>query len=435
MNSMDRRDFLKLMGVVGLTTLVPWPRAKARAQSLDPYDGPVFVTFAASGGWDPTSFCDPKMNVPGEPEINRWSRTATTQTIDGSSIIYAPFANNAEFFSRFHSDMLVINGIDTETNSHDVGVRNNWSGRVPPGYPSFSALAASVFGQSLPLPYLTNAGYRETAGLATYTELTSARDLQDLVDPNRVPGRDRYYHDADEVALIERYQRERTEDQMADTRSLPRQRHALANLALARASRDQLQSLVLSLPTELVDPVDKDGFRNPLLQQAQLALVCCNAGLTVACDLEIGGFDTHQNHDAAHRAALMQLENGLAYLWDTAETLGLADRLVVVVASDFGRTPSYNGDSGKDHWPVSSALIMKRGAPWANRVVGATDDGHNALSVDAQTLAASSGAGAIRLRPAHVHAALRRLAGIDDHPNARRYPLEADSIDVFDGTL
>ena len=212
--------------------------------------------------------------------------------------------------------MLVINGIDTQTNSHDVGVRNNWSGRVPPGYPSFSALAASVFGESLPLPYLTNAGYRETAGLATYTELTSARDLQDLVDPNRVAGSDRYYHDADEVALIERYQRERTDEPGNDAHMLPRRRQALDNLALARASRDQLQALVLSLPTELVNPVDKDGFSNPLLQQAQLALVCCNAGLTVACDLEIGGFDTHQNHDVAHRSALMQLENGIAYLWD-----------------------------------------------------------------------------------------------------------------------
>lgn len=435
MKPMDRRDFLKMLGVVGLSTLVPWPRTRARAQSLDPYTGPVFVTFAASGGWDPTSFCDPKINVPGEPEINRWARTNTTQTIDGSPITYAPFANNAELFPRFHSDMLVINGIDTETNSHDVGVRNNWSGRVPPGYPSFSALVASVFGEGLPLPYLTNAGYRETAGLSTYTELTSARDLQDLVDPNRVPGRDRYYHDADEVALIERFQRERTEDQAGDPRILPRQRHALDNLALARASRDQLQSLVLSLPTELVNPVDKDGFRNPLLQQAQLALVCCNAGLTVACDLEIGGFDTHQNHDVAHRGPLMQLANGITYLWETAETLGLADRLVVVVASDFGRTPAYNGDSGKDHWPIGSAILMKRGAPWANRVVGATDEGHNALSVDLQTLAASSAADAVRLRPGHVHAALRRLAGIDSHPNALRYPLGTEPLDLFDGSV
>ena len=78
---------------------------------------------------------------------------------------------------------------------------------------------------------------------------------------------------------------------------------------------------------------------------------------------------------------------------------------------------------------------MKRGAPWANRVVGASDEGHNALSVDAQTLEVSSATGAIRLRPAHVHAALRRLAGIESHANARRFPLDADPIDLFDGSV
>jgi len=201
MKSFHRRDFLKLLGVAGLSAFTPFPRSLARAQSVDPYDGPLFITIAAGGGWDPTSFCDPKVNIPGEPEISQWARTGVVQTIASSPITYAPFANNATFFTRFHGDMLVLNGVDTETNSHDTGVRNNWSGRVPPGYPSFSALAAAALGADLPLPYLTNAGYRETGGLSTYTELSSARDLQDLVDPNRVPDRDdRFYHDADELA-------------------------------------------------------------------------------------------------------------------------------------------------------------------------------------------------------------------------------------------
>jgi hypothetical protein len=430
--SFDRRDFLKLMGLVGLTVAMPWPRRLARAQMLDPYTGPVFVTVAASGGWDPTSFCDPKINVPGNPEINRWARTGTVQTITGSPIRYAPFANNGEFFTKFHRDMLVVNGIDTQTNSHDAGVRNNWSGRLPPGYPSFSALVAGVLGDGLSLPYLTNAGYRETAGLSTYTELSSARDLQDLVDPNRVAKRDRYYYEADELGVIEQAQRDRTAALADDPSALPRRRRALENLALARASRDQLQSLVLSLPTQLVNPVDKDGFRNPLLQQAQLALVCAKAGLTVACDLEIGGFDTHQNHDASHRSVLMQLENGVTYLWDAAEQMGIDDRLIVLVASDFGRTPSYNNDSGKDHWPISSAILMKRGAAWANRVIGASDAGHNGLAVDSSTLTQPS-AGGVRLRPSHVHAALRRLAGVQGHAFARRFPLDAESVDFFAG--
>jgi hypothetical protein len=432
MKSFDRRDFLKLLGVAGLTAFTPFSRGIARAQSADPYDGLLFVTIAASGGWDPTCFCDPKENQPGQPEITQWSRTADTQTIPSSPITYAPFANNATFFPRFRNDLLVINGIDTETNSHDTGVRNNWSGRIPPGYPSFSALAASVLGANLPLPYLTNAGYRETAGLSTYTELSSARDLQDLVDPNRVPNRDdRFYHDPDELALIERHQADRLALLSERGGMLPRSLRALDNLALARASRDQLRALILSLPSDLVDSTDENGFNNPLRQQAQLALICCSAGLTVACDLEIGGFDTHQNHDNSHRPQLQQLENGITYLWDTAEELGLANRLVVLVASDFGRTPSYNDGNGKDHWPISSALIMKKGAAWGNQVVGLTDEGHNAIRIDPDTFQASNASDAIHILPAHVHQAMRRIAGIENHTYSRRYPLDAGSVDLL----
>ena len=66
----------------------------------------------------------------------------------------------------------------------------------------------------------------------------------------------------------------------------------------------------------------QDGNRNDLLQQAQLALICCDAGLTVSADLQIGGFDTHQNHDANHRESLQRLTNGITYLWDTLRSQG-----------------------------------------------------------------------------------------------------------------
>jgi Protein of unknown function (DUF1501) len=431
MKTFDRRDFLKLMGMAGLTAAFPWPLRPAQAQSLDPYDGPLFVTVAAAGGWDPTSFCDPKMNVPGERPINHWSNTQDTQTIAGSPIMYAPFANNAEFFQRFYPHMLVVNGVNTETNSHDVGIRHNWSGRIPAGYPSFSAIAASIYGRDLPLPYLTNAGYRETAGLVPYTEVAGARDLQDLVNVNRVAGSDRLYRPEDEMSLIEQYQSDRLDTLAARTDLLPRERQALTNLALARASRSQLQALALSLPSQMVGGNDKDGLSNGLLQQAQLALTCCSAGLTVACDLEIGGFDTHGNHDVEQRNALMRLTNGIMYLWDTAESLGLADRLTVLVASDFGRTPYYNDGNGKDHWPTSSALLIQQNAPWANRVVGASDEGHNALLIDPQTLMPAAAASGVSVTPGHVHQTFRTIAGVASHATARKFPFDVPSVDLL----
>ncbi len=428
MRKIDRRDFMKLMGMVGLSAAAPWPMSTARAQSGEPYSGPIIISIAARGGWDPTSFCDPKVNVAGAPEINRWARDAGVQTIEGSPIIYAPFANNQEFFERFHGDLLVVNGIDVQTNSHDAGVRHNWSGRITPGYPSFSAIAAATLGPNLPLPFLTNSSYRETAGLTTYTEVSGVRDLQDLVDVNRVARSDRRYFDEDEQAILEGYQRERLLAQQARSGMLPRQQRALRNLASARSSRAELGALLVALPERLVNSRDKDGFRNPLLQQAQLSLVCAQAGLTVSCDLELGGFDTHGNHDSTQRAALQQLTNGITYVWDTAEELGLADRLTLFVTSDFGRTPHYNNGAGKDHWPVSSALFMQRNAAWTNRVVGASDAGHNALAINPTTLEFDDSSRAMTLHPAHLQQTFRKIVGIDTQPATKRFPLDAHPL-------
>lgn len=435
MNTLDRRDFIKLMGMVGLTVATPWPIRLASAQSADPYTGPIFVTVAASGGWDPTSFCDPKENVPGEREITQWSRNDVTRTIPGSPITYAPFANNQQFFERFYADTLVLNGIDAATNSHDVGVRHTWSGQIPEGYPSFSAIAAAVYGSGMPLPYLTNGGYRETAGLATYAEVSNVRDIQDLINVNRVPNKDDLYHDEDEVAVIERYMGERLAAQQAGTHLLPRQRGTMANLAYARANRDQLQALTVGLPDQLVNPIDQDGLRNDLLQQAQMALICSAAGLTVACDLEIGGFDTHSNHDNNHGPALQRLTNGITYLWDTAEAMGLADRLVVLVGSDFGRTPRYNDGNGKDHWPINSALVMKKNVAWTNRVVGASDEGHSALAINPTTLAVDNGPSGVVLTPAHVQEALREAGGVAADPVASDFPLNVPVVDLLNPSV
>lgn len=90
------------------------------------YRGQLFVMVEAGGGWDATSFCDPKMNVPGEDKINHWADSDETR--DAWNIRYAPFAGNEAFFEKYYRHMLVINGIDAQTNAHSAGVIHNWSG-------------------------------------------------------------------------------------------------------------------------------------------------------------------------------------------------------------------------------------------------------------------------------------------------------------------
>ena len=120
------------------------------------YTGKLFVFVQADGGWDPTSFCDPKTNTPGEPKINHWADDGEVR--EAGNIRYAPFANNQAFFDKYHRRMLVINGVDAQTNSHTAGVVHNWSGRISEGYPTTTALLAEHNGAGLAMPYLSFGG-------------------------------------------------------------------------------------------------------------------------------------------------------------------------------------------------------------------------------------------------------------------------------------
>ena len=86
-----------------------------------------------------------------------------------------------------------------------------------------------------------------------------------------------------------------------------------------------------------------------------------------------------------------------------------------------GRTPNYNNGNGKDHWSIGSAMFMGQGIT-GNRVVGATDEKQFAVPLAPETLACDRDKG-IRVRPEHIHTALRELAGIADHPMSKKFPL------------
>ena len=117
----------------------------------DVYEGPLLVTLQLDGGVDVTQLCDPKVNVRGEPKINHWADAADPG--QAGNILFAPIADNAQLFQEFGSDMLVINGVDAQTNSHETGRLFNWTGSNAEGRPSLSALFAAAQSPNQPLAY------------------------------------------------------------------------------------------------------------------------------------------------------------------------------------------------------------------------------------------------------------------------------------------
>jgi hypothetical protein len=412
---MRRRDFVKSLAVSsGLGALgLPMSRIYA-APNLYEYDGNLLITLQMDGGWDVTSLCDPKTNQPGEPQINHWATDGEIR--EAGNIAYAPFANNASLFDKYYRDMLIINGVDAQTNSHTVGVLHNWSGKTAEGLPTLSALFAAHNSPDMPLSYLNFGGYAQTSGLIRYSRLDDIDSLIDLLDPNAIPwDRNRSWRSNAEVSRVQTYQQAAMERRLTSPTLTPRQRENINAYLGARSSREALHLLLDILP----DPDDFQPDRDlgelgssSLLRQIQLTLLTFKAGIGSASDLWLGGFDTHANHDALHLSLFEHVVESVDYLWTFANELGIAERITLVIGSDFGRTPFYNADTGKDHWPIGSYIVMAKDAPWGNRVVGSTDELHNAHSINPSSLQVDNQSGTI-IYPKHVHQALRRHLGIE----------------------
>lgn len=160
-------------------------------------------------------------------------------------------------------------------------------------------------------------------------------------------------------------------------------------------------------------------------------MLAFRAKVAVSADLYLGGFDTHDNHDENQGWLLGNLTDSIDYLWDSAEIHGLADRLVVVIGSDFGRTNNYNADEGKDHWPIGSFVVMEKNQRWTNRVVGETDELHFARKISPGTLRRDDASG-ILIHPRHVHQALRRYLAIDGTEGSRQFPFRGtENLPLF----
>ena len=422
---MTRRSFLRalLATAVGATSGFRLPLLHA-----GDYRGKFFVFVQADGGWDPTSFCDPKTNTPGEPVINHWAESDEVRQV--GNIAYAPFADNQAFFEKYHRMMLIINGVDTQTNSHTVGIVHNWSGRNSEGYPTMSALLAAHYAPELPVPYLSFGGYSETGGIARFTRIDDANLLRSVAYPTKFVwdlSRQPEIFSAENWAALQS-QLASTADRLAAVPGL------LPAEALNRAVyRSSFLAEGLEAYADAVPPADEleqweetpgnfsRSLGSSLRLQAQLTVLAFKTGVAISSDLWLGGFDTHRTNDPEQNWLLANLTKAVDYLWEYAEEHGVADRLVVVMGSDFGRTNFYNSAEGKDHWPIGSFIIMEKNQSWTGRAVGKTDGLHFAYKIDPATLHRDDTYGTI-IYPKHVHKALRRYLGIEHTAGAQRFP-------------
>jgi hypothetical protein len=91
-----------------------------------------------------------------------------------------------------------------------------------------------------------------------------------------------------------------------------------------------------------------------------------------------GGWDTHNdNHDLVEQLT-QPLDQSVSALLDDLHYRGLLDETLVVIGTEFGRSPEINGNAGRNHHPTAFSCVLAGGGIKGGQVYGATDErGHS----------------------------------------------------------
>lgn len=86
-----------------------------------------------------------------------------------------------------------------------------------------------------------------------------------------------------------------------------------------------------------------------------------------------GAWDTHAFHYKGIETQMPVLDIALAGLITDLDQRGLLDSTLVIVNSEFGRTPKVNAGGGRDHWPRVFSTVMAGGGSKRGFIYGESD--------------------------------------------------------------
>lgn len=86
-----------------------------------------------------------------------------------------------------------------------------------------------------------------------------------------------------------------------------------------------------------------------------------------------GGWDMHSNIRAGIERQVPPFDQAFAALVKDLERRGMLEKTLVMVTSEFGRTPKINKDAGRDHWPRVFSVAFAGGGFKRGLIYGSSD--------------------------------------------------------------
>jgi hypothetical protein len=398
------RDGVSLVAGVSVGSLLGGTFARAQSESYTPQRKLIWINM--SGGWDILEVTDPKMSSTSGIDMSYSWGEANLLAGSGTSERVGRWIPR---MAAIGSDMVIVRGIAMGTTSHmagsvymDTGILSN-AGRVNAA--SIPAIVASESVATIPIIQLNGGSDPQIdRGLLKPVSVVRAGNL-DLYRSMYPTASDQV---ARRIAMLDYLK--------ASLTKFGEQTGTSDRLSALSAAEEKIRAQFNAGVGSRLQLVDADrapfqanapmGMNRGMADAFALTLKLINNDLVTCVNLGIGGFDTHAGQAARLQPILTNVDHFISTLVEQLRTSGKLDSTLIVLYSDFGRTPKINNSNGRDHWPVGGAIMIGGGIE-GGRVVGGTDDNMLALSANAQSGAVDSSG--VQVAPTHLGGAVLEL--------------------------
>ena len=372
----NRRGFLTAGAVAGLGIhlgdffALQQAQAASNLYTTPPVRAKSVIHIFLEGGMAAQESWDPKPDAP----IEYRGELGTV----GTKIPGVRFSDLLGRTAGVADKLTVVRSVTHGEAAHERGQHNMMTGYRPSPalqYPSMGSVVSHEYGPRKDLPpYITipgritdygGSGYLSSAFAPFSVGDDPARDkfaVRDLNLPGGVSD-ERYHRRLAALESINRSFTERAEsDAVAAMDSFYQRARDLIGSPTAREA--------FNLQAEPGKVRDRYG-RNQAGQRMLLARRLVEAGGRFVT-LSYGGWDHHNQITGNMRRLMPAFDQGFATLLSDLDERGLLDETIVLVSSEFGRTPKINDTAGRDHWSKVFSVALAGGGVKRGEVIGSS---------------------------------------------------------------
>jgi hypothetical protein len=318
------------------------------------------------GGMSHLDTFDPK---PDNAEV-----MGTTKTIN-TSVAGIRLSENIPLLARQADKLAILRGMNSNQGAHEQGdyfQHTSYTQRSSIKHPSMGAWLEKFQGRGNPtLPGSVMIGNDSRHPGAGYFEAKFAPLM--INDPESGISNVRPNSWFTEDRMLDRLQAAKALDKpFAETYNIKNVR-AYSDMyddAIKMMKSEELKAFDLDAePAKLRDKYGRDRFGQGCLLARRLV----EHGVRFV-EVSFGSWDTHNANFTRVPELADELDAAMSTLLQDLQSHGLLDETLVVLATEFGRTPELNANDGRDHHPAGFSCVLAGGGIRGGQVFGATDE-------------------------------------------------------------